>query len=159
MTTDTTEAVERHIHCIDPYGMARPASLNDRTKKLLRALAAERDALKLALDLVANEPNKAKIKRLTAENAALRDEVDARIPVNLVESLVKAAEPVLVEGYESELAALRAEVERLRGAVGEIAQKKKTDELETEYDVDIADFEAGYDACIDIARAAKDAKP
>jgi hypothetical protein len=100
-----------------------------------------------------------KIAALAAENAALRDEVDARIPVNLVESLVKAAEPVLVEGYESELAALRAEVERLRGAVGEIAQKKKTDELETEYDVDIADFEAGYDACIDIARAAKDAKP
>jgi DNA repair exonuclease SbcCD ATPase subunit len=36
--------------------------------------------------------------------------------------------------------------------LGEIAQQKKTDELETEYDVEFADFEGGYDWCIDLAR-------
>ncbi len=35
-----------------------------------------------------------------------------------------------------------------------IAKQKRTDELETEYDVEVADFEGGYDACIDRARAA-----
>ena len=46
MTDKTPEAVDRHIHCIDPHGMAHPASLNDRTIKLLRALAAENAALR-----------------------------------------------------------------------------------------------------------------
>ena len=38
--------------------------------------------------------------------------------------------------------------------LGDIAKQKRTDELETEYDVECADFEGGYDACIDVARAA-----
>lgn len=38
-------------------------------------------------------------------------------------------------------------------AIREIAGQKKTDELETEYDVEVADFEGGYDMCIDRARA------
>jgi thioredoxin-like negative regulator of GroEL len=38
-------------------------------------------------------------------------------------------------------------------ALREIARQKKTDELETEYDVEVADFEGGYDLCIDRARA------
>jgi hypothetical protein len=51
MTTDTTtEAAERHIHCIDPHGMAHPASLNGRTIKLLRAIAAENAALRAEVD-------------------------------------------------------------------------------------------------------------
>jgi len=37
--------------------------------------------------------------------------------------------------------------------LAEIARQKKTDELETEYDVEMADFEGGYDLCIDRARA------
>ena len=36
---------------------------------------------------------------------------------------------------------------------------KRTNELETEYDAECADFEGGYDACIDRARAALIAKP
>ena len=38
-------------------------------------------------------------------------------------------------------------------ALREIARLNKTDELETEYDVEVADFEGGYDLCIDRARA------
>jgi hypothetical protein len=41
----------------------------------IEALRAEAEALKLALDVVVNEPNKAKIKRLTAEREALRARV------------------------------------------------------------------------------------
>jgi len=84
-TPDTTEAVERHIHCIDPYGMAHPASLNDRTKKLLRALAAERDALReqVKAERLANGHEKrlrleaiALHQAAEAENAALRADND-----------------------------------------------------------------------------------
>ena len=39
-------------------------------------------------------------------------------------------------------------------ALREIARQKRTDELETEYDVECADFEGGYDAIINGARAA-----
>ena len=39
-------------------------------------------------------------------------------------------------------------------ALEDMANQKRTDELETEYDVECADFEGGYDACIDVARAA-----
>jgi hypothetical protein len=50
--------------------------------------------------------------------------------------------------------ALEAENARLREALEEISRQKKTDELITELDVEYADFEGGYDACIDTARAA-----
>jgi hypothetical protein len=46
------------------------------------------------------------------------------------------------------------EIEKLRTALRDIARQKKTDELDTEYDVEVADFEGGYDSIIDIARAA-----
>ena len=46
------------------------------------------------------------------------------------------------------------EIARLREALEEIAKQKRTDEQETEHDVEYADFEGGYDACIDRARAA-----
>ena len=54
----------------------------------------------------------------------------------------------------------KAEAERdaARAALAEIARQKKTTELETEYDEAVADFEAGYDACIEVARAALAAK-
>ena len=38
-------------------------------------------------------------------------------------------------------------------ALANIASQKKTDELETEYEAECVDFEAGYDVCIDVARA------
>mgnify|MGYP003409449942 FL=1 len=34
-------------------------------------------------------------------------------------------------------------------------RQKKTNEMDTEYDVEVADFEGGYDACIDRARASR----
>jgi hypothetical protein len=49
---------------------------------------------------------------------------------------------------------LVAERDALRAALRDIARQKKTDELDTEYDVEVADFEGGYDSIIDIARAA-----
>ncbi|WP_029313228.1 hypothetical protein [Acidiphilium angustum] len=50
--------------------------------------------------------------------------------------------------------AVIAERDRLMAAVQEISRQKKATELETEYDVELADFEGGYDRCIDRARAA-----
>jgi len=47
----------------------------------------------------------------------------------------------------------------LREALKKIAGQKKTDELSTEYEAEIADFETGYDTCIDEARAALAAVP
>ena len=43
---------------------------------------------------------------------------------------------------------------RMREALEEIARQKRTDELETELTAEHADFEGGYDACIDCARIA-----
>jgi hypothetical protein len=48
---------------------------------------------------------------------------------------------------------LEAKLAKAVEALREIARQKKTDELETEYDVEVADFEGGYDLCIDRARA------
>lgn len=56
--------------------------------------------------------------------------------------------------YCGEAAQMATEIERLRAALKTIAKQKKTDELETACDVEYADFEGGYDACIDVARAA-----
>ena len=39
-------------------------------------------------------------------------------------------------------------------ALRDIARQKKTDEMDTEYDVEYADFEGGYNAIIDVARVA-----
>ena len=46
------------------------------------------------------------------------------------------------------------EVKALVEAMKEIACQKRTDELETAYDVEVADFEGGYDECINRARSA-----
>lgn len=52
-------------------------------------------------------------------------------------------------------AALRLpEVKALVEAMEEIACQKRTDELDTAYDVEVADFEGGYDECINRARSA-----
>ncbi len=44
------------------------------------------------------------------------------------------------------------DVRKLIEAVEEIARQKKTTEMSND-DLDFADFEGGYDACIDKARA------
>lgn len=44
-------------------------------------------------------------------------------------------------------------IAELREALEEIARQKRTDELVTSVDVEYADFEQGYDDCIDCARA------
>ena len=54
----------------------------------------------------------------------------------------------------ADLAEAPAKIARLTEALKEIAHQTHTSELDTEYDVECADFEAGYDACIDRARAA-----
>lgn len=53
-----------------------------------------------------------------------------------------------------DIVTLGQEVGRLREALEKISTQKKTNELDTEYDVEFADFEDGYDMCIDTARAA-----
>jgi hypothetical protein len=53
----------------------------------------------------------------------------------------------------AEVEKLRADAERLRGVLGEIARQKKSDEV-SNYDKSDLDFEAGFDGCIDAARAA-----
>jgi hypothetical protein len=60
----------------------------------------------------------------------------------------------MLRALAAERDTLAARVKELEDALREIASQKKTDELETEYDVECADFEGGYDACIDRARAA-----
>ena len=51
-------------------------------------------------------------------------------------------------------AAERERADKLLEALENIARQKKTDELDTDYDVECADFEGGYDAIIDEARTA-----
>jgi hypothetical protein len=48
---------------------------------------------------------------------------------------------------------LRAENKSMVNSLRWIAGQKKTDELITEFDAEYADFEGGYDAIIDVARA------
>jgi len=52
------------------------------------------------------------------------------------------------------LSAAEAKLEKAREALRVISIQKKTDELVTAYDVEYADFEGGYDCCVDVARAA-----
>ena len=48
---------------------------------------------------------------------------------------------------------LAAALLKAEEALEDISRQKKTDELETEYEVECADFEAGFDTCVDVARA------
>ena len=76
----------------------------------------------------------------------------------LVERLNRADEyePLGHDGWEAadRIEQLTAERDRLRGALRDIARQKKADEMDTEYDVEYADFEGGYNAIIDVARVA-----
>ena len=48
---------------------------------------------------------------------------------------------------------LAAALLKAEEALEDISRQKKTDELETEYEAECADFEAGFDTCVDVARA------
>lgn len=58
-----------------------------------------------------------------------------------------------VQPAAAELAALRAEVERLREELGAIAEQKLIDEMDTDEWTN-ADFADGYESCVRIARQA-----
>jgi hypothetical protein len=60
----------------------------------------------------------------------------------------------LLHQAADEITRLTARVAELEAALKEIAAQKKTTELVTACDVEYADFEDGYDMCIDRARAA-----
>ncbi len=49
---------------------------------------------------------------------------------------------------------LAAALLKAEEALANIASQKKTDEIETEYEAECADFEAGFDTCVDVARSA-----
>ena len=70
---------------------------------------------------------------------------------------VQAAAPDLARALldaRAELAAAQQREAGLVAAMEIIAKQKRTDELDTEHDVEMADFEGGYDAAINVARAA-----
>ena len=48
---------------------------------------------------------------------------------------------------------LAAALLKAEESLEDISRQKKTDELETEYEAECADFEAGFDTCVDVARA------
>jgi len=91
---------------------------------------------------------------------AMRDSINEHVPLPSLESdLIEGPEnsvfcSVVAEAVASHVAALEAENKALREALEEIAKQKKTSELDTEYEVEHADFEGGYDSCIDRAREA-----
>lgn len=108
----------------------------------LRAVATERDAA-----LARAEKAKAECCEWKQRHFKMRDERDKANIVSCNYGRFATENRERAEKAE-------AEVERLREALSEIAKQKRTDELETEYDVECADFEGGYDLCIDRARAA-----
>lgn len=57
-------------------------------------------------------------------------------------------------GYSSRTTKYAAVLLKAEDALAEIAKQKKSDEFDTEYDVEVADFEGGFDSCVDRARAA-----
>jgi len=102
-----------------------------------RALRAERKLADTAIDYKKLRRRWAEVSQSNYQRAK-----SAEAKLAKVEALMDAG----FAEYERRLAKA---VEALR----EIARQKKTDELETEYDVEVADFEGGYDLCIDRARA------
>jgi len=97
----------------------------------------------------------ARISELEAENAVLlvtKEAAEAGLCHCKKEAVdtMEANKADALHRAEAAEAKLAVAVERLT----EIARQKKTDELETEYDVECASFEDGFDFCVDRARAA-----
>jgi hypothetical protein len=118
----------------------------------LETLAAERAAA-----VARAEAAEATIARLIAELAEARETLRMfkawDFPGDLQDMAVqleaeKARAPTLAEALAV------PEVAKLVEALKAIAEQKKTDELETEYDAECVSFEDGFDMCIDVARAA-----
>lgn len=87
-----------------------------------------------------------------AEEMAEKLDVDARNMANGFNVNAIAAHHVAPAA--AMLRDLAAERDRLREALENIARQKRTDELVTEFDVEYADFEGGFDECVNAARAA-----
>jgi septal ring factor EnvC (AmiA/AmiB activator) len=68
LTPEALDALQERLKAHDSH----PESASAQADAAIAALRAERDALKLALDIVVKEPNKAKVKRLISERDALR---------------------------------------------------------------------------------------
>lgn len=90
---------------------------------------------------------------------ANRDILGVR-PINAAQEAIRSGADLLTaladhaDAMKVEQDALRQRVAVLTEALRNIAIQKRTDELITECDVEYADFEEGYDLCIDRARAA-----
>lgn len=80
----------------------------------------------------------------------LSEDITSRTPDDARAALTAYGERMKAEGARE----AQAKIARLTEALKEISVQKKTSELDTEYDVECADFEGGYDVCIDYARAA-----
>lgn len=87
------------------------------------------------------------LRALLAERDALQEQIRA-LKAN------KSALEIGVDEAQAERDAAQAQAKRLWEALEKIAKQKKTTELVTAHDVEFADFEGGYDECIDTARAA-----
>ena len=142
MTSITTEEAEtlarrcRHVLAVANFSELEQAAT------MMEALAAERD--------LADE----QIKGLSEERERWKD-------------LAETADALMRKAHDDHCAAERrlakefaraekaeAEAEKLRGVLLEMARQKRTDELETTYEVDCASFEDAHDMFIDRARAA-----
>ena len=66
----------------------------------------------------------------------------------------QASEPAIIYVRADALLNALARAEKAEVALREIARQKKTNELETEYDVECASFEDDFDLAVDRARAA-----
>ena len=106
------------------------------------AASASKEDLREACDMAEEE-----FRRVVAE----RDAALAR-----AEKAEKLAGQLKYGLHEATFKLTQAEgrAARLREALEKIAGQKRTDELETPYDVEYADSEQGYDDSINIARAA-----
>ena len=80
----------------------------------------------------------------------LSEDITSRTPDDARAARTAYGERMKAEGARE----AQAKIARLTEALKEISSQKKTSEFDTEYDVECADFEAGYDTCIDRARAA-----
>lgn len=104
-------------------------------------------ALAPADGLAAVDALRAQVERATSEIQGFQDL--ARENMRQWGAAVTRAETA-----EAELSAAQQRERALVDALEDIAKQKRTDELDTEHDVEMADFEGGYDAAINVARAA-----
>jgi hypothetical protein len=142
-----------HLHV---SGMGWGALLAESDQVLANAFATRGDAV-----AAVEGHRKARIL------SALEPQPDASAQLTDALSDLAAGQRRLGAEFEDALAANRAELYGdgplppapdaaaiLEVALQKIAAQKKTTELDTEYEVECADFEGAYDAIIDVARAA-----